>query len=66
MSRSRSRFTDLAALMLRSGGCEEPESHAAQLIVLLDGLSVDQLQETTPPLGRAEIADLLDRFLATC
>jgi len=66
MGRSRARFTDLIVLLLRGGGCARPEAHAAQLIALLDGLTVDRLQETTPPLERAGVAELLDRFFATC
>jgi len=66
MGRSRARFSDLFVLLLRGGGCERPEAHAAQLIALLDGLTVDGLQETTPPLGRAGVEELLDRFFTGC
>lgn len=66
MDESRRRLTELAAIVLRRGGCSDPESHARQLITLLDGVSVDQLQATTPTLNRANIEQLLDRFLATC
>ncbi len=66
MDESRQRFAGLAELLLRASGCEEPATHAAQLITLLDGVSVDQLQETTPTLDRTAIEDLLDRFLTTC
>lgn len=55
-----------AEVLLRAGGCSAPDTHGPQLIALLDGITVDQLQETTPTLDRAAIEDLLDRFLATC
>lgn len=66
MDESRQRFTDLATIVLRRGGCGDPESHARQLLALLDGVSVDQLQATTPTLDRPGIEQLLDRFLDTC
>ena len=66
MDESRLRFTGIVEVLLRSGGCEQPESHARQLITLLDGISVDQLQATTPTLDHAGIEQLVDRFLATC
>lgn len=66
MDESRRRFTELAALVLRRGGCDDPEPHARQLITMLDGVSVDQLQATTPTLDQAGIEQLLNRFLATC
>lgn len=66
MEQSRQRFAALAELLLRAGGCAEPEEHAPQLIALLDGIAVDQLQEATPSLDRAAIESLIDRFLATC
>ncbi len=66
MDDSRQRFSGLAEVLLRAGGCEDADTHAPQLIALLDGITVDQLQETTPALDRAAIENLLDRFLATC
>jgi len=66
MDDSRQRFVALAEMVLRASGCQDPESHARQLIALMDGITVDQLQHTTPSLDRPGIESLLDRFLATC
>ncbi len=66
MDDSRQRFTGLAEVLLRAGGCNDPDTHAPQLIAVLDGVMVDQLQETSPAIDRAGIENLLDRFLATC
>lgn len=66
MDDSRQRFTGLAEIVLRAGGCADPESHSRQLIALLDGVTVDQLQETSETLDRPGIEELLDRFLSTC
>ena len=66
MDDSRQRFTGLAEVLLRASGCSESANHAAQLIALLDGITVDQLQQTTETLDRPSIESLLDRFLSTC
>jgi DNA-binding transcriptional regulator YbjK len=66
MDDSRQRFAALAELLLRASGCQDPESHAPQLLTLLDGITVDQLQATTPTLDHPGIEALIDRFLTTC
>jgi AcrR family transcriptional regulator len=66
MDDSRQRFAGLAEVILRAGGCADPEGHSRQLIALLDGIAVDQLQETSRTLDRPGIEQLLDRFLASC
>jgi AcrR family transcriptional regulator len=66
MDDSRQRFAGLAEMLLRAGGCADPEAHSRQLIALMDGITVDHLQETSRTLDRAGIEQLLDRFLSTC
>jgi DNA-binding transcriptional regulator YbjK len=66
MDGSRQRFRDLVALLLVAGGCARPEAHAAQLVTLLDGVAIDQLQRMTPTFDRAAVEELLDGFLAGC
>jgi DNA-binding transcriptional regulator YbjK len=66
MDDSRRRFVALAAAFLRAGGCATPESHAGELIALLDGITVDRLQGTSETLDRPAVESLIDRFLATC
>jgi DNA-binding transcriptional regulator YbjK len=66
MDESRRRFVALAEQLLHAGGCQTPAPHAAQLIALLDGLALDQLQDTATTLTRPGIEEALDRFLITC
>jgi hypothetical protein len=42
-----------------------PETHAPQLIALMDGVTVDHLQAETT-LDRPGIEELVDRFLTAC
>jgi DNA-binding transcriptional regulator YbjK len=66
MEESRTHFVGLATTLLRAGECKTPESHAAQLIALMDGITADQMQDTETTLDRAGIEEAIDRFLTTC
>jgi DNA-binding transcriptional regulator YbjK len=66
MNESRTHFVGLATTLLRASDCKTPESHAAQLVALMDGISADQLQDTETSLDRAGIEEAIDRFLSTC
>lgn len=66
MDDSRQRFAGLAEVLLSAGGCADPGNHSRQLVAMLDGVMVDQLQETTETLTRAQMENLIDRFLTTC
>jgi DNA-binding transcriptional regulator YbjK len=65
-NRSRERVLGLAEMMLRARGCEAPAEHAEQLVVLFDGIALDQLLESPRALDRRGIEATLDRFLASC
>lgn len=65
MAENRTHFVGIATTLLRATGCEAPESHAAQLIGVMDGITADCLQPE-PTLIREGTEALLDRFLAGC
>lgn len=66
MDELRRTVAELTAIALRRSGCKQPDLHARHLIVVLDGISVDQVGATTPTLDRPAIEQLIDRFLDTC
>lgn len=66
MDELRRTVTELTTIALRRSGCKDPEPHARHLVVVLDGISVDQVSATSPTLDRAAIEQLIDRFLKTC
>ena len=66
MDELRRTVAELTAITLRRSGCEDPDLHARHLVVVLDGISVDQVGATTVTLDRAAIEQLIDRFLDTC
>ncbi|HEX2393668.1 MAG TPA: TetR family transcriptional regulator C-terminal domain-containing protein [Solirubrobacterales bacterium] len=63
---ARERVTDLAEMVLRASGCGAPRRHALELVVLMDGIALDQLMEADSTLDREGIEAALDRFLAGC
>lgn len=66
MQGSRAHFIGLAEQLLRMRGCASPEVHAAQLIVVMDGITSDQLQANPTTLDRTGIEETIERFLSTC
>lgn len=66
MDELRRAVAELTAIALGRSGCKKPDLHARHLIVVLDGISVDQLAATAPTLDRRAIEQLIDRFLDTC
>jgi DNA-binding transcriptional regulator YbjK len=66
MDESRTHFVGLATTLLRAAGCKTPETHAPQLIAVMDGITADQLQNAETTLNRAGIEEVIDRFLSTC
>lgn len=65
-NRSRERVLALTEMMLRADGCETPADHAEQMVVLFDGIALDQLLESERALNLAAVRRALDRFLETC
>jgi DNA-binding transcriptional regulator YbjK len=66
LDRVHRRYRELAEELLPVAGCRDPRAHAAPLLAILDGIIVQGvLQPQTAP-GRGEIADLFERFFATC
>jgi hypothetical protein len=63
---ARERFVRLAETLLRASGCSASRLHAVQLVVLIDGLLLDQLLATSFTLDRKGIEQAIDRQLATC
>jgi DNA-binding transcriptional regulator YbjK len=66
MDELRRTVTELITIAVRRSACKEPDLHARQLVAVLDGIAIDQVQGTSPTLDRAAIEKLIDRFLATC
>ncbi len=65
-NRSRERVLGLTEMMLRASGCETPAEHAEQMVVLFDGIALDQLLESDRALDVAGVRRALDRFLESC
>lgn len=66
LSATRERFAVIAEQLLRAGGCTAARPHAVQLVVVLDGVLLDQVLGAESRLDDAGIAALVDRFLAGC
>lgn len=65
-NRSRERVLGLTEMMLQARGCETPAEHAEQMVILFDGIALDQLLESDRALDRQGIERTLDRFLQSC
>ena len=65
-NRSRERVLGLTELMLRASGCEAPVEHAEQMVILFDGIALDQLLESDRALDADGVRRALDRFLESC
>jgi DNA-binding transcriptional regulator YbjK len=63
---ARERFIDLAAMLLRATGCKAPRAHAVQMLVLMDGISLDNLLAAESALDHDGIAEAIARQLASC
>lgn len=66
MDELRRTVAELTTIALRRSGCKDPELHGRHLVVVLDGISVDQVSATSPTLDRPAIEQLIDRFLDSC
>jgi DNA-binding transcriptional regulator YbjK len=65
-NRSRERVLGLTEMMLQARGCETPVEHAEQMVVLFDGIALDQLLESDRALDQEGVERILDRFLESC
>ncbi|MDX6623354.1 MAG: hypothetical protein QOE75_1286 [Solirubrobacterales bacterium] len=65
-NRSRERVLGLTEMMLQARGCETPVEHAEQMVILFDGIALDQLLESDRALDKEGIERTLDRFLQSC
>jgi hypothetical protein len=65
-NRSRERVLALTEMVLRASGCEDPVEHAEQMVILFDGIALDQLLESERSLDARGIERALDRFLTSC
>ena len=62
----RSRYVAIVEALLPSAGCARPHDHAPQLLVLLDGLMLNQLYEPASMLPRPALVEQFERFFRTC
>jgi DNA-binding transcriptional regulator YbjK len=65
-ARSRERVADLTEMVLRASGCQSPREHAMQIVILMDGIALDQLLDADRALDLAGVEAALDRLLADC
>jgi DNA-binding transcriptional regulator YbjK len=65
-NRSRERVLGLTEMMLQARGCETPIEHAEQMVILFDGIALDQLLESDRALDQEGVERALDRFLESC
>lgn len=65
-NRSRERVLGLTEMMLQARGCETPAEHAEQMVILFDGIALDQLLESDRALDQEGVERALDRFLESC
>ena len=63
---ARARFVGLSEALLTARGCESPQEHAAQLVVVMDGALMDSLIGASSKLDRDQLRDLLARQLQSC
>jgi DNA-binding transcriptional regulator YbjK len=63
---ARERIVDLTEMTLRASGCRSPRAHAMQMVLLMDGLALDQLLDTERALDVAGVEAAFDRLLANC
>jgi DNA-binding transcriptional regulator YbjK len=63
---ARVRFVGLAEALLKGRGCESPQDHGEQLVVVMDGALLDALLAAKTALDRDQLRDLLARQLKTC
>lgn len=66
LSATREQFAAIAEQLLGAGGCATPRPHAVQLMVVLDGVLLDQVLGADSRLGRPQISTLVARLLQTC
>ncbi len=66
LNRVRGDYLKIAERLLPSAGCTRPRDHAPQLLVLLDGLMLNQLFEPASALPRDAIVEQFERFFASC
>lgn len=63
---SRERVLGLTEMVLRASGCADPAAHAEQIVVLMDGIALEQLLQPGRALDAAGIERTLARFLDSC
>ena len=66
LNRVRREYLAITERLLPSAGCSRPHDHAPQLLVLLDGLMLNQLFEPASVLPRAALVEQFERFFQTC
>lgn len=59
-------FVGLLAALLDASGCSKPDVHASELLAAIDGSIFTQLTFADRAPDRAELAETVDRLLATC
>jgi hypothetical protein len=64
--RARGEFAARTRRLLEACGCERSESHARQLLAMLDGVLLADLYGGGAEITDGELRDLLDRFFETC
>jgi DNA-binding transcriptional regulator YbjK len=66
LNRVRGDYLRITERLLPSGGCTRPRDHAPQLLVLLDGLMLNQLFEPASALPREAVVEQFERFFTSC
>jgi DNA-binding transcriptional regulator YbjK len=66
LNRVRTDYLKIVERLLPSAGCGRPRQHAPQLLVLLDGLMLNQLFEPASALPRAAVVEQFERFFSSC
>lgn len=62
----RRSYVAIVERLLPAAGCTDPHAHAPQLLVLLQGLTLNQLVEPASTLSRDAVIEQFERFFATC
>jgi hypothetical protein len=62
----RRSYVAIVERLLPAAGCTRPHDHAPQLLVLLDGLMLNQLYEPASVLPRPALHEQFERFFASC